>query len=338
MAHRGYKVVACIPAGRKRTMEPLVQHINAQRPLVDGLMIWKNTKNLQDLAYIDSLNDEFTQVMPLDDMQEFRTPLQTNTGRFYLNCTDHDTIYIRFDDDIVYIHEDAIRNLVDFRIDNPDPFVVFPVIWNNAVAMSYQQEAGHVDERHGRVARYCMDQVGWSNPEFAVYIHKVLLDHIAAESVPKLFVDHVELTNWLRFSVSCFAWFGKDWATFRGHTVKGVEPVASQLWKVEEEHGVTEYMPRQVNRFNWICGNSIVSHYSFFKQRIGPKGLDNTDILDQYREIAQRKLHDKYYDLIEVANQELPPFEPKPWWERDNVWRRIKDGKNYPTGELSYEE
>ena len=308
--YRGYKVVACIPAGRRRVLELNLAHLRAQQGFLDGVMLWQNTDHTNDRGdaeFIESQRDGFVCPVPLDERFPSLRPKQLNTGRFYKYTTDPETIYVRLDDDIVWQHPDALRNLVDFRISHPEFFVVFANIWNNAVCSALQWEQGHLESvlGHGeRVNRYCLDPVGWGDPGFAVRLHRLLLERVAAGTSDGLFVPSLTArTKWnspLRFSVSCFAWFGSTWAEFDG-----------ELDGQEEEHWISLIHPEEAGVWNAICGDALVSHYSFFPQR---EALDGTDILDRYRVLAEARLHDAYYDMMLVA-ESWTPFEVSPWWE-----------------------
>lgn len=307
--YRGFKVVACIPAGRKRVMELNLMHLRAQQGFLDGVMLWHNTDDRndpEDDPFIEAQADDFVSVVPLDDFAPPLSPKQLNTGRFYRYTTEPGTIYIRLDDDIVWQHPDALRNLCDFRIEHPEFLVVFATIWNNAVCSALQWEAGHLESilaTGERVNRYCMDPVGWKDGEFAVRLHNLLLDHIDAGTTEELYVPSIVAKvsdgSPLRFSVSCFAWFGEDWAVFDGD-LKGEE---EELW-------ISVRCPEKWEVRNAICGNALVAHYSFVLQR---PTLDQTDILDHYRKLAEARMHDAYYDIL-LANEDWTPFEVTPWW------------------------
>ena len=58
--YNGYKVKIFIFAGRKRTMEVLLPQIKS--PYIDEIIIAKNTKNPDDLQYINSLKDKFEKI------------------------------------------------------------------------------------------------------------------------------------------------------------------------------------------------------------------------------------------------------------------------------------
>lgn len=287
-------MVAVIPSGRQRTMSLLLQYLRAQRGLVDEVQMWQNTDpdQVSDREWIYSQRDDYCVVVELTNPTRLR-PKQRNTGRFYEQCcTDPQTVYVRFDDDIVWMAPDAISNLVDCRLDNPEPFVVFATIWNNAIESAVQQELGRIGMEHGKIKRHCVDPIGWGSPKFGVAVHEILLGHIAAGTTSQLHHPNILLEEPdpvtgqprpLRFSVSCFAFHGADF----------VAPIGE-----EEEHFIALDYPRESHRHNLLCGDALVSHYSFFTQR---PLLDTTDILERYQFWANETTHDAYYRLLEDA-------------------------------------
>lgn len=313
----GYKVVACVPSGRERTMSLLMRHLRANRGLLDGVQLWENVKPFDDhtttaqsdLDWIRSQADDFVAVIPLDDREPPRKPKQLNTGRFYRNTTDADTIYIRFDDDIIWLHPDAIRNLVRYRIAHQEPLAVFATIWNNAIVSALEQEAGNIDQRFGRISLFCMDDIAWKLPEFAPYIHELLLSKIADGTVEDLYLDPMLLVTEfqrrrgqnmaLRFSVSCFAWFGAHMAD-----------QAEIIYPIEEEQYISFAYPNLSENYNHLCGDALVSHYSFFTQR--PKLDSMPHILGTYRELADDAYHDAYYRLLDTPPE---PYTVEVWWQ-----------------------
>lgn len=313
----GYRIVGCVPSGRERTMSLLMKHLRANRDVLDGVQLWENVLPFDDhtvtaetdLDWIRSQADDFAVVIPLDPYEEVRVPKQRNTGRFYKNTVDPDTIYIRFDDDIIWIHPDAIRNLLTERLEHPEPLAVFPTIWNNAVISAIEQENGNIDQRYGPVHRYCMDDTGWNNPQFALYIHELLLDHIETETTEKLYVQSQELSKLstrrrgetlpLRMSVSSFAWFGADMADH-----------VDDLYQYEEEMYISNAYPNLTGNYNRLAGDALISHYSFFTQR--PLLDENPHILGSYRQLAEDAYHDAYYRLL--ALEHAAPYRQKAWW------------------------
>ena len=132
-----YKVVVCTPAGREKYLSVFKKFIyrKMEEGLVDGWQLWLNSNDPGDIAYLESMEKENPKVKiyrlgePIVPMVE--TPLMNTynalqTHKFFVNTHDDDTIYIRFDDDIVWCADDAIEKICKARIDNPDAFVYIP--------------------------------------------------------------------------------------------------------------------------------------------------------------------------------------------------------------------
>lgn len=297
----GHKVVAVIPAGRRKTMSLLLKYLDLeyQKGILDGVQLWMNTDVASDWKWLEAQKNVYVTPTYLPpELGPFRTPKQLNTGYFYTQTVDPGTIYVRFDDDIIYLHEDALKNLLTRRVELRDVFLVFPTIWNNAIISYYAQEAGSIDESHGRVSEpYCMDPVGWERPDYGEHVHRVLLEHIEAGSVPRLYFPD----QWLdfhRFSISSFAFFGEDFAKF---------PLGPGLMYVpheplpDEEIWLTEKYVREIGARNILLGNAIISHYTFFTQR---PHIDQTNVLDLYRDVAKRAHAANYYDRLRQADEQ----------------------------------
>lgn len=272
------KVVVFTPWGRELTASILYRYIRRdwQAGIVDEWHLWLNTDpdQVDDLQYAHNLESKESWIKVFKRPEgEVLWPKQMNTGRFYQYTQDEDTIYVRMDDDIVWIEENAIKRLVEFRIDNSYPFVVFPIIWNNAVCSYYLQQFGQLPSWWGRVSNYCMDPTGWSDARFAENIHNHLLHCIEEGIVDKLYLHHsVQLALGQQFSVSCFAIDGSEYAKVDGKIVG------------EEEAWHTVKQPYEQQRANLILPNALISHFSFYPQR---EYLLTTDTLDRYRELSE---------------------------------------------------
>lgn len=283
-----HRVVTFTPYGREETVSILLEYMKRdhERGIVDEWQLWLNTDPDQrrDLQYAAELAAQYPwiQLKKRPPGGEFHRHKQMYTGRFYVYTTDPDSIYLRFDDDIVYVHEDAIEQMVTQKIRRPHVLGLFPIIWNNAICSWHLQNRDIIPEEFNGErlvvqSQYCMDPVGWADADFAIGIHNILLDKIEKNAVPDLFMyQDVPLRPQQQFSVSCFAVAGKDYAAL---TPPGV------LDHYEEEHWLTVHRPEVVGKTNVILSDALVSHYSFFPQR---KRLQETDILQRYREFSQK--------------------------------------------------
>ncbi len=302
--YKDYRVEAFIPAGRKRTMSILLDNLSRFQSVVDRVQIWFNTDESQkeDNAWLESLPDiygDWVKLVKLTPEQYNIKPKQLRTGLFYSeNTIDEDTIYIRFDDDIVFIDDAFFRNLLDFRLEHPEYFLVMANILNNAITSYIYQQLGMVGTTHGTVEEpFCMEPTAWRSGPFATELHTTLVNHIATNTTDELFFDHADLENASRFSISCFCFFGRDFAKFDGVIGQRRKGTVYR----DEEIFLTEIYPTLHDKLNTICGTALVAHYSFFAQR---PYLDKTDVLDRYAAIAKGKLSDSYYELLDTDQPE----------------------------------
>lgn len=277
----GHKVTCWTPYGRERTVSILVKYMerDVKRGLVDEYVIYMNTDDDQvtDRAYGYQLAEEHDWIRIIERPERYPGPKQRSTGYFYRYATDPGTIFVRLDDDIVYLHEAAIENLVRARLEMPAPAAVFPIIINNAICSYFLQACGKIPREWGEVGMYCMDPVGWANGPFAVKLHTMLLDHIEAGTVEDLYLHHdFQIPPGTQFSVSCFASLGSMYA---GLEQPGV------LVPDEEESWHTIHRPLATGASNVVRADAIVSHLSFFTQHAF---LNESDILDRYRDLAEK--------------------------------------------------
>lgn len=278
----GKRVVVWTPYGRERTVSILAEYIKRDHEIgiVDEWWLCLNTDpdQIGDLRYAYKLAKAHDFIKTKDRPNGYprRTPKQRNTGYFIHYMQDVDTIYVRMDDDLVYVHPSAIENLVRHSIQADDTLCSFGLIWNNAIISWYAQQAQIIPTSFGEVGSpFCMDPVGWANGEFAVNIHRLLLDKIRDGHPEDVFLyQDYPLAPRQQFSVSYFAAKGSDYAA-----VNGI------LQPDEEESWHTVHHPVRAGKSNIIVGNSLVAHYTFYPQQ---KVVNATDILDQYREIATK--------------------------------------------------
>jgi hypothetical protein len=310
----GYKIKPFVPAGRKQTLQILVRYFQKHRNIIDEVMLWLNTDVESDIDYIKDLakKDSLFKVYEIPEGYKFfhrgestledrgrenYGPLQWNTGRFFEYCTDPDTIYFRFDDDIVYIEDDYFQNMVKFRIENPEYWAVFGNIWNNAIISYLHQQEGNIGLEFGECTTWCMDEIGWGSGEFAEYIHEIILKKIKDKTIKELYLkgnmgnedviwdgNGYVLANGYRFSISNFAFFGKDYAEFGG-----------KFSDLDEEIWLTEKAPMLSGRSNAICPNALVSHFTFSPHQ-KPHIMQNTDILKRYDKLSKEELSKGYYN------------------------------------------
>lgn len=265
----GYKIICVTPAGRMRYMRLLAPYILSAKS-VDEWHIWINTTNHQDISFIQFLEKLSPKVI-LVPQPENQVSGNRSINAFFRNCIHEDTIYIRFDDDIVWMENDFIDKLVDHRVSNPNYFLTFPLIINNAVCTHLLQIHNKI-----KISKYvpaqCMGDLAWKNPKFASEIHRWFLRLLKNNEYKNIYIDKTIPIALNRFSINCMAWFGATFRKFNG-VVLG-----------DEEEYLTVIKPAELGLVNAIFGSAITTHFAFFPQR---NYLDRTNILSEYGDLLK---------------------------------------------------
>ncbi len=266
-----YRCEIVTPAGRRRYLEILYKYLKSQRADFAVWQLWQNTRDVEDIKYMDKLaaeNDWITVVKP-------SWPYHDNFSicPFFQFAKREDTIYIRLDDDIVFLSPNFIKELVAKRIEMPQYLFLYPNIINNAVISHLHHRNGLIDFKEN--AGYsCLDNVGYFNTSFCEKLHKTFINDIKSNKMDNWtkswnlwILNHFE-----RVSINCICWFGKDMRD----KICNVAP--------EEETFLSSEVTRHLNVYNAIVSSPICVHFAFLSQRKYIEG--NTDILTQYRELS----------------------------------------------------
>lgn len=288
----GYRVVCVTPAGRRRYMELLAPQVLGC-DVVDRYDIWMNTDHPADRKFLESLAQEFPRVRLVPHPSGAR-PSPQSIGAFHPAATDADTIYIRLDDDVVWLESGFFETLLRFRIDRPEHFMVMPLIVNNALCSFMMQSMGKISISR-LLSTNCFDRLGWRDPRFALQLHRFLLDLIRRGETAKLHFG-AQVCALSRFSINSLCWFGRDLA-----------PVAATV-TAEEELELSAVIPARLGRTNCFCTDTIAAHFAFFSQR---DRLDRAGILAEYVDVlAARTELRGLAAKVTALRQAADAFEP----------------------------
>jgi len=267
-----YKVIAHSAAGRRRYMQWLVPFVLAE-PMVDRYDIWVNTTNMADIEFFKGLAEKFPKVN-LVWQPEGKIRGNWSINAFYKTCQDEDAIYVRLDDDVVWMERDTIAKMVKFRVEHPDYFLVMPLVINNSLCTYLLQQTGKIHLNKYRPAA-CMDPVLWRSGKFAASLHQWFIDnYLRKDKVQDLHIGGPYPVAMARFSINCIVFWGKDMKAINGIVLD------------EEEEYVSCCYPASVGKACAWNGDTIMAHFAFFTQR---EQLDNQGILQQYGDILSRE-------------------------------------------------
>ena len=264
--YRDYRVILCIPCGRRKYLEVLFQTLQQLRPCIDVCEMWMNTAVKSDRDFCMKCHEIDPSWLKMIELPSDRTPSKDawrTVHPFYSQCCDPKTIYIKCDDDVFFVDKrEAFHRFLDFRIDHPDYFLVSANIVNSPVCTHYHQAAGLLPGVTEKIAFDWQDRQGMSG-RVGEAAHLSLI-----ENGPAAFhMKNIHLQAYERFSINLISWLGEDFEPFQG-----------SVPEVDEEF-LTTTKPRTMQRNNIIFGKFVVAHFAFAKQRAH---MDSTNLLGQY--------------------------------------------------------
>jgi len=282
--YKNYKVHIVTPAGRQRYLEIIKKFIyrKINEGLIDSWDLWLNTINPTDIAYIESMAAENPKVK-IYKLDEAITPTWESynalqTHKFMKFAREDDTIYIRLDDDILWVEDGAIEKICQARIDHPDAFVIYPNVINSTICTSWHQEIGALSEEHGIVRKERKDDLDWAYLDAFNYTDSGLIDHIHKTfqkryndgSLSAYYLPSKSFDDYKHFSICSIAWWGKD--------------------KIEcgalEESQMAWELPEKFKRPVWFAGDALMFH-SFYHTQRQSIGGNEEPYLEFFREITK---------------------------------------------------
>jgi hypothetical protein len=259
-----YKIVCNTAAGRRRYMQYLIPFIVANS-IVDRYDIWINTINKQDIEFFKILSEKFSKINLVYQPDGIING-NKSINAFFKQSIEEDVIYFRLDDDIIWMEPNMIEKMVRFRIDNPDYFIVSPLVINNAICTYIMQNTGKIKLDKYYPAR-ATENILWKSGEFSAQLHEWFLStQIPDEQYENLYLGKRPIAI-NRFSINAILWFGCEMKKFGG------------LVYGDEEEWMSVIKPTELGAVNCINGDAITVHFAFYTQR---KKLDSLNILSRY--------------------------------------------------------
>lgn len=253
---REYKIVVVTPAGRQKYLDIFKKYIyrKMDEGLIDGWQLWMNTVKPEDIAYLESMEKENPKVKiyrieNLQNKYNFCDTLRTH--EFFKHTHDDDTIYIRFDDDIVWIEEDGILKIAQARIDNPNAFVIYPNIINSTIISQWHQDNGALSKEAGECHREYLDVFAYTDSKFIDHIHNTFKKRYTEGTLNAYYLPSRSMTDYQKFSICSIAWWGKD------KVLPTTLEEAQMAWEI----------PEALGRPNFFLGDALMVHYSYHTQR-----------------------------------------------------------------------
>lgn len=259
-----YQIVVNTAAGRRRYMQYLLPFVISSE-IVDRYDVWVNTHNGVDIEFLRRCADLYPKINLVWQPDGVVNGI-SSINAFYLRCIEEDTIYLKLDDDVIWMEPDLIAKMVKFRIDNPEYFLVSPLVVNNALSTYLLQERGKLklDRYYDAKAAH---KILWKDGDFALQLHRWFLNtKLKTHTYADLHCGKQPMAM-ARFSINCILWFGCEMKK-----INGVVPG-------DDEEFLSCIYPTRKGLSNCWNGDAVLSHFAFFTQR---KKIDGERILEEY--------------------------------------------------------
>jgi hypothetical protein len=272
-----YRIVAIVPVGRRQYIDALVPYILRDSNIIDECILWINTNETYDIGYAYSLSCRYPNLFKVENFNGVKRLFNKNSLLdIYFKNNKDETIYIKINDDICWVDSEAIRNLVLFRIQNPEFFAIYPLLINSSKTTLLGQLSGFfpidITGKSPIILKRQGFDLGGLEPQVSEKIHSVFLEKLKNNDISELvdFVDKYIIYDYEYIPEHCICWFGRDFKTISNKTYK--------------QNLLTEIEPKSKNKNMCICGTSLMSHFSFIRHE---KYLSNTDLFEQYKNLIQ---------------------------------------------------
>lgn len=279
--YRDYRVVANTAVGRRRYLKYLLPQVLAS-DIVDRYDLWVNTLDKVDIEFFKKMAVKYPKLNLIWQPEGVINGIYSMAA-FYPYCQDEDTIYIKLDDDVVWFDPSFFEEICRFRIDNPQYFLVSPLVINNGICNYILQNSNLINfSEYITCNPYPMK---YYNGYLAEQLHEWFIkNYLKDQSFNHLYCgEHIIALQ--RFAINAVAWFGRDFKKFGGK-VEG-----------DDEEFLTVKYPAKHNLTCCFDCNTIVSHFSFSVQR---KYLDGSNVLSQYDKLLMKYGDEK---LLQILNE-----------------------------------
>jgi hypothetical protein len=272
-----YKIITMTSVGRRNYIKLLVPYLLRNSHIIDKHIFWINTDNSYDISYIHSLVCRYPDFFAIEQSKQICKG-KIDINNIYTHLNDSGVIYIKLNDDICWMDDNAIENLINFRIEHPEYFLIYPMIINSGRTACLHLIMGHLP----------MTLTGeWSGPyrdyfdiskypaEVSQKIHECFLDTLSKDKVEDLFINKYILYNYEYIPEHCVCWFGKDFKHFKS------------IAQVAKYNFLSQFEASSRQQLSCICGNSLISHFSFSNHQ--KYLMEETNLYTIYKNIAGEK-------------------------------------------------
>lgn len=199
----------------------------------------------------------------------------TSAYQYYCAQRDRyaDDVFLKCDDDIVFIDIERLADFIAFRKSNPQYFLVSANVVNNGVCAFFQQAAGAIPRSFDELELPPGGMCGslWSSGARAERLHALFVKN--PDAFRNAARDPIVWRE--RISINFVSWLGAD--------LVHIPDIMS-----DDEHDLCYGVRKRTGKVNCIDPRFVVSHLSFWKQEAE---MNVEKVIDDYSRVAERELN-----------------------------------------------
>lgn len=236
-------------AGRRDRMCVLARTMLTalSRGIIDEWHVWNYARTLEDSAWVDSLPSHLE-----DSRVVVRTPTQVDTyADAYMAYAPEDyaddDVFVKIDDDILYIDLNGLEHLIQFRKLNPHYYIVSANVINNLTCYLLQRQLG------------VWPDDGAPDPDrlLATGSDATTLHRTFLQGHDPMFMSVAEIDPKYIININFVTWLGRDLESVR---------YCESTTATRDEQNLGNAFPRIFNRPMCVFGPCVAAHLSHHNQ------------------------------------------------------------------------
>lgn len=309
----GGKVKLLLFYGRKKYVEVMYPQLlaakrgghNSHHAIISQIMIAPLTLDAGDLQYLDEIVDG--EYIVKAEIETAHKSASGFCGAIHKYVPEKNTLVIKIDHDIVYIHDHSFYYMLKYKLSHPNLFAVSANVINHSLLAYVHAMTGvFYNERaynssYDALSEFYYDYlVDPPNKQLngsaaAIVQHTILLENLRKGTA---LIKYNTFQVWdfnghgfqQKWSVNCFI--------YDPHDIK-YDP--SECKADGDEYYFSQLWPSKLNKHSVAIGNALVAHYSFHQQTHDGK-LHKSGLLEKYKEYAYHKYKNHTDDVRPPIN------------------------------------
>jgi len=289
------RVEAIVTFGRKYSVKILDRYLRLNLVRAGGLLSKVHFVRLgaekEDMEFLVKIMKE----VPEYDMPEAKG---NYLAKMYTIATDPDVVYVKVDDDIVYISPEAFEVIVYEKLTSSSWSFVSANVINHAILGSLHQEMGAlrneyrpvIDGWFANIEKKAQSDCLWRKAECGEWVHRSFLHHInrGTEDVFKFTIYDFHQDGYGGYKDDNSAWITPTktsrWSiNFFAFTTADLENIDWKILDEDDESAISYMQPHNLQRPACAMGHALVAHFSYSWQE---EQMLETSILGEYDRLS----------------------------------------------------